>query len=93
MSSQTPTPPTDHELQHRHEAEGVPERAAAGDRRIFFGVLAGGLTALTVAEALRTVRPWGIDVSSGVETSPGIKSERKLAALFRRVRQADREAE
>lgn len=56
-------------------------------------LLAGGLTPATVVEAMREVRPWGIDVSSGVEIRPGIKSEQKLGALFSRVRRGDREAE
>ena len=51
----------------------------ARQRRI---MLAGGLTPETVADAVTTVQPWGIDVSSGVEVSPGIKDERKIAALF-----------
>lgn len=44
--------------------------------------LGGGLTPENAAEAVRTVQPDGIDVSSGVESSPGIKDERKLRALF-----------
>ena len=51
----------------------------AHERRI---VLAGGLTPDNVADAVAAVQPFGIDVSSGVELSPGIKDERRIAALF-----------
>jgi phosphoribosylanthranilate isomerase len=54
--------------------------SAAAARRPLF--LSGGLTPLNVGEAIRCVRPYGIDVSSGVESAPGIKDPRKLRELF-----------
>jgi phosphoribosylanthranilate isomerase len=52
-------------------------------------VLAGGLTANNVGQAIRTVRPWAVDVSSGVEASKGIKDAAKIAAFMKEVRNAD----
>lgn len=52
-------------------------------------VLAGGLHAGNVSEAIRTVQPWAVDVSSGVEQSRGIKDHNKMAAFVRGVRDAD----
>lgn len=48
--------------------------------------LAGGLTPDNVEEAIRAVRPDGIDVSSGVESAPGVKDQAKLRKFFDRVR-------
>lgn len=52
-------------------------------------VLSGGLTPDNVASAIQAVRPWAVDVSSGVESSKGIKSDEKIAAFVTGVRNAD----
>jgi len=52
-------------------------------------VLAGGLTSANVGEAIRAVRPWAVDVSSGVEREKGVKDAAKIAAFMRGVRDAD----
>jgi phosphoribosylanthranilate isomerase len=51
-------------------------------------VLAGGLRPENVAAAITRVRPWGIDVSSGVEDAPGVKNHDKLGALFAAIESA-----
>ncbi len=52
-------------------------------------ILAGGLDADNVGEAIRTVRPWAVDVSGGVETEKGIKDWGKMADFIAAVRAAD----
>ncbi len=54
-----------------------------------FLVLAGGLTPETVGEAIRAIRPHGVDVSSGVESSPGRKDPAKVRAFVAAVRSAE----
>ncbi len=55
-------------------------------------ILAGGLKVENVGDAIAMLKPWGVDVSSGVEANPGKKDPEKVRAFVREVREMDRKA-
>jgi phosphoribosylanthranilate isomerase len=63
------------------QVQALPKRAPL--------VLAGGLKADTVEQAIRSVQPFAVDVSSGIEQEPGIKSSERMAAFMQSVRVAN----
>ncbi|MFN3705837.1 MAG: phosphoribosylanthranilate isomerase [Thermoflexales bacterium] len=63
-------------------------RLAASLARRFRLMLAGGLNAQNVAEAIRLTRPWGVDAASGVEVAPGRKDARQVAHFVRAAKAA-----
>jgi len=64
----------------RQAMDGVPDARPI--------VLSGGLDRDNVESAIKRVMPWAVDVSSGVELSPGIKSPEKMHAFVQAVRQS-----
>jgi phosphoribosylanthranilate isomerase len=66
---------------------GVAQQAARSHKII----LAGGLNAENVAAAILQVRPYGVDVATGVETAPGSKDHHQLREFIQEARRADRE--
>lgn len=55
-------------------------------------ILSGGLTSENVADGIAAVRPWGVDVASGVEASPGVKDPAKLEAFLKAVQPVEASA-
>lgn len=85
-----PIPPEQYPLFDARNADGTMssgERSLPDTDRPY--VVAGGLDPSNVGDLIRRHRPFGVDVSSGVESRPGAKDHQKLAAFVEAVRGAD----
>lgn len=71
-------------------AWGEAKMFVAGLSKIHHVVIAGGLTSSNVGWAVDVLKPWGVDVASGVEARPGKKDPEKVRAFVRAVREHDR---
>ena len=67
------------------------ERTPSQDEKICKFIAAGGLNPANVAEAIALLRPWGVDVASGVEAAPGRKDPAKVREFVAKARAAGRE--
>src|SRR5262245_5993922 len=74
--------------QHGGTGQTVPWRLLADFQPGVPLMLAGGLTSYNVAEAVRVVRPYGVDVASGVESAPGREDEEKMRRFIGNAREA-----
>src|SRR5258708_1469952 len=72
-----------------NKAVPIAEAMRQGGLRL---VVAGGLTAGNVGDAIETLKPWGVDVASGVECQTGQKNPQKVRAFVKAVREIDRKA-
>jgi phosphoribosylanthranilate isomerase len=70
---------------HRFDWELIPKQCTLPI------ILAGGLDETNAKQAIQTVRPYALDVSSGVESSKGIKDAMKVVAFIQQVNEGDRE--